>query len=156
MANIFDLLFDAKRVVKINDNISMPYIAYLVSECVVHCYVYSNTSFLRFSMERLKMCKSQNSVVSIFPNGAKTGLWRTTYFAGPDPACRIPQGNITTCTSYSAESTKHTKDTIHMKVQTVYMFNLPTIDIVKTRFILQLVLLCIVNCFQKYFNEYKL
>lgn len=30
MANIFDLLMDYKRTVKINDNISMPYISYLV------------------------------------------------------------------------------------------------------------------------------
>ena len=28
IANIFDLLYDYKRVVKINDNISLPYIGY--------------------------------------------------------------------------------------------------------------------------------
>lgn len=32
MANIMDLLQDYKRTIKINDNISMPYIAYQVSE----------------------------------------------------------------------------------------------------------------------------
>ena len=34
MANIMDLLTDYKRTIKINDNISMPYIAYQVRTIV--------------------------------------------------------------------------------------------------------------------------
>lgn len=37
IANIMDLLVDYKKTVKINDNISMPYIAYQVRQKLRHC-----------------------------------------------------------------------------------------------------------------------
>jgi len=46
MANIMDLLTDYKRTIKINDNISMPYIAYQVRTSVqdVRLYSYNKTN----------------------------------------------------------------------------------------------------------------
>ena len=48
MANIMDLLGDYKRTIKINDNISLPYIFYQVTSCLSYSWPASQQSFVFF------------------------------------------------------------------------------------------------------------